>query len=196
MDEITLTARFEEGLGYAAHLHARQKRKGTAVPYVAHLLSVAALVLENGGDEDQAIAALLHDAVEDQGGIPTLKEIRKRFGERVAHIVDGCSDAYVIPKPPWRKRKEEYLAHLRVADADIRLVSLADKLHNARSILRDLRQDGPGSLSRFNGGRDGTLWYYHSLVSIFQETDDSLMVSELTEVVAEIDRIASYPAKR
>lgn len=196
MDEITLTGRFEEALGYAAHLHARQKRKGTAVPYVAHLLSVAGLVLENGGDEDQAIAALLHDAVEDQGGMPTLREIRRRFGERVAHIVDGCSDAYVIPKPPWRKRKEDYLAHLRLADADVRLVSLADKLHNARSILRDLRQDGLGSLSRFNGGRSGTLWYYHSLVSIFQETDDSLMVAELAEVVAEIDGIASHPAKR
>ena len=187
MDEIILTERFEEALGYAAHLHALQKRKGTSIPYVAHLLSVTSLVLENGGDEDQAIAALLHDAVEDQGGLPTLQEIRRLFGERVARIVDGCTDAYVHPKPPWRKRKEDYLAHLRHAEADVRLVSLADKLHNARSILRDLRRDGPQSLSRFNGGRSGTLWYYRSLVTIFQELDDSLMVAELAEVVAEIE---------
>jgi (p)ppGpp synthase/HD superfamily hydrolase len=187
VDETILTGRFEDALRYAAHLHARQKRKGTPIPYVAHLLAVAGLVLENGGDEDQAIAALLHDAVEDQGGIPTLQEIRKRFGERVAHIVDGCTDAYVHPKPPWRKRKEDYLAHLRLAEADVRLVSLADKLHNARSILRDLRRDGPQSLSRFNGGRLGTLWYYRSLVAIFQELDDSLMVAELAEAVNEIE---------
>jgi (p)ppGpp synthase/HD superfamily hydrolase len=187
VDETILTGRFEDALRYAAHLHARQKRKGTPIPYVAHLLAVAGLVLENGGDEDQAIAALLHDAVEDQGGIPTLQEIRKRFGERVARIVDGCTDAYVHPKPPWRKRKEDYLAHLRLAEADVRLVSLADKLHNARSILRDLRRDGPQSLSRFNGGRSGTLWYYRSLVAIFQELDDSLMVAELAEAVDEIE---------
>ena len=187
MDETILTERFEDALRYAAHLHARQKRKGTSIPYVAHLLSVTSLVLENGGDEDQAIAALLHDAVEDQGGLPTLREIRRLFGERVARIVDGCTDAYVHPKPPWRKRKEDYLAHLRHAEADVRLVSLADKLHNARSILRDLRRDGPQSLSRFNGGRSGTLWYYRSLVTIFQELDDSLMVAELAEVVAEIE---------
>ena len=187
MDEIILTERFEEALGYAAHLHALQKRKGTSIPYVAHLLSVTSLVLENGGDEDQAIAALLHDAVEDQGGLPTLQEIRRLFGERVARIVDGCTDAYVHPKPPWRKRPEDYLAHLRHAEADVLLVSLADKLHNARSILRALRRDGPQSLSRFNGGRSGTLWYYRSLVTIFQELDDSLMVAELAEVVAEIE---------
>jgi (p)ppGpp synthase/HD superfamily hydrolase len=196
MDEIFLTERFEDALGFAAHLHARQKRKGTPVPYVAHLLSVTSLVLENGGDEDQAIAALLHDAVEDQGGLPTLQEINKRFGERVARIVEGCSDSYGQPKPPWRKRKEGYLHHLRQVDADIRLVSLADKLHNARSILRDLRQAGPQSLSRFNGGLAGTLWYYHSLANIFLELDDSLMVTELVETVAEIDALVSRTAGR
>ncbi len=194
MNEIFLTERFEDALRFAAHLHARQKRKGTAVPYVAHLLSVTSLVLENGGDEDQAIAALLHDAVEDQGGKPTLQEIRRRFGERVARIVDGCSDSYGHPKPPWRKRKEDYLTHLRQADAEIRLVSLADKLHNARSILRDLRQAGLQSLSRFNGGRSGTLWYYHSLVNIFQDLDDSPMVAELADTVAEIDSFISQTA--
>lgn len=194
MCEISLTGRFEDALRFAAHLHARQKRKGTSIPYVAHLMSVASLVLENGGDEDQAIAALLHDAVEDQGGVPVLREIRSRYGERVARIVDGCTDSYGHPKPPWRKRKEDYLAHLRQADAEVRLVSLADKLHNARSILHDLRQSGPQSLSRFNGGRLGTLWYYHSLVGIFQELDDSLMAAELAEVVAEIDAFLSKTA--
>jgi (p)ppGpp synthase/HD superfamily hydrolase len=196
MNENILTQRFEEALRFAAHLHARQKRKGTPVPYVAHLLSVTSLVLENGGDEDQAIAALLHDAVEDQGGLPTLQEIRQRFGERVARIVDGCSDSYGHPKPPWRKRKEDYLDHLRQADADIRLVSLADKLHNARSIVRDLRLAGPQSLSRFNGGKSGTLWYYHNLVKIFQELDDSLMAAELAEAVAEMDSLVSQTAGR
>jgi (p)ppGpp synthase/HD superfamily hydrolase len=196
MDEIVLTERFEEALRFAAHLHARQKRKGTPVPYVAHLLSVASLVLENGGDEDQAIAALLHDAVEDQGGLPTLQEIHRLFGGRVARIVDGCSDSYGHPKPPWRKRKEDYLDHLRQADADIRLVSLADKLHNARSIVRDLRQAGPQSLSRFNGGKAGTLWYYHNLVNIFQEKDDSPMVAELAVAVAEMDAIIARSAGR
>ncbi len=196
MNDILLTERFEDALRFAAHLHARQKRKGTSVPYVAHLLSVTSLVLENGGDEDQAIAALLHDAVEDQGGKPTLQEIRRRFGERVARIVDGCTDSYGYPKPPWRKRKEDYLTHLRQADAEVRLVSLADKLHNARSILRDLRQDGPQSLSRFNGGRSGTLWYYHSLVNIFQDLDDSPMVAELAVAVAEIDVVISQTARK
>jgi (p)ppGpp synthase/HD superfamily hydrolase len=196
MDDIILTKRFEDALRFAAHLHAHQKRKGTSIPYVAHLLSVTSLVLENGGDEDLAIAALLHDAVEDQGGVPILQEIRKRYGERVARIVDGCTDSYVHPKPPWRKRKEDYLTHLRQADADIRLVSLADKLHNARSILRDLRQAGPHSLSRFKGGKSGTLWYYHSLVNIFRDLDDSLMAAELAEVVAEIDSILSQTAGR
>jgi (p)ppGpp synthase/HD superfamily hydrolase len=196
MDEIILTERFEDALGFAAHLHTHQKRKGTPVPYVAHLLSVTGLVLENGGDEDQAIAALLHDAVEDQGGLPTLQEINRRYGERVARIVEGCSDSYGQPKPPWRKRKEGYLQHLRQVDADVRLVSLADKLHNARSILRDLRRAGPQSFSRFNGGRAGTLWYYHSLANIFLELDDSPMVAELVETIAEIDSLVSRTAGR
>lgn len=196
MDETILTDRFIDALGFAAHLHAHQKRKGTSIPYVAHLMSVASLVLENGGDEDQAIAALLHDAVEDQGGLPTLHAIRKRFGDRVARIVEGCSDTDKNPKPPWRKRKEDYLRHLRQVDADVRLVSLADKLHNARCILRDLRQAGPQSLSRFNGGQAGTLWYYHRLADIFRELDDSIMVAELVETVAEIDSLVSSSTGR
>lgn len=182
-----LTPRFEEALVFATQLHARQIRKGSQTPYVAHLLGVTALVLENGGDEDTAIAALLHDAVEDQGGLKTLNEIRQRFGTRVADIVEACSDTFTFPKPPWRKRKQAYLDHLPDTTPEARLVSLADKLHNARSILRDLSQDGELVWNKFNGGKQGTLWYYHSLVEIFQQLDDNYLVSELTRVVSEID---------
>src|SRR3984957_9278347 len=132
-----LGARFERALLFATRKHAGQHRKGTTVPYVAHLLSVAGLVLEAGGDEDLAIAALLHDVVEDCGGAPMLKEVRRRFGKRVARIVNECTDADSYPKPPWRKRKEKYLRRLRKADAGARLVSAADKPNNVRSILSD-----------------------------------------------------------
>ncbi len=185
-----LTARFEEALVYATQLHARQKRKGTHIPYVAHLLSVAALVLEDGGDEDEAIAALLHDAVEDQGGRATLEEIRRRFGERVAAIVEACSDADTIPKPPWRARKERYLEHLHQAPADVRRISAADKLHNARAILADLRSSGEKVWERFTGGKDGTLWYYRKLVSAYREAGTNPIVEELDLVVSEIERLA------
>jgi len=144
--------RFTDALAYATGLHARQRRKGTDVPYIAHLLGVAAIVLEDGGDEDEAIAALLHDAVEDQGGQPTLAAIRARFGARVAEIVLGCTDADTVPKPPWRWRKEQYIAHVRHASASVRRVSLADKLHNARAILHDQRQIGDAVFARFAGG--------------------------------------------
>jgi len=184
-----LSSRFEEALILATRLHTNQVRKGTRIPYVAHLLAVTALVLEDGGDEDQAIAALLHDAVEDQGGIETLDEIRKLFGERVAHIVEGCSDSFESPKPPWRERKVNYLRHLREADIDIQRVSLADKLHNACSILLDLQQHGDVIWERFKGGKDGTLWYYCSLVAIFHENDFSPMVGELQRVFNEIEEL-------
>lgn len=184
-----LTARFEDALCYAFNLHSAQKRKGTDVPYFSHLMSVAALVLEDGGDEDQAIAGLLHDAVEDQGGLETLAEIRRRYGERVAEIVLACSDTTTFPKPPWRKRKEDYLAHLPLASEDIRRVSLADKVHNARSILRDLLRDGDGVWERFKGGKEGTLWYYRSLVEIFQQTDFGPNVRELARLVHEMETI-------
>ena len=155
-----LSSHFTEALVYATQLHAGQVRKGTQIPYVAHLLGVTALVLEAGGDEDEAIAALLHDAVEDQGGWETLTEIQKRFGDRVADIVEGCSDAYTQPKPPWRERKESYLAHLIDASQEVRRVSLADKLHNARSIYRDLQEYGTDIFEKFKGGKSGTLWYF------------------------------------
>lgn len=185
-----LTDRFKQAFNYAFDLHLHQKRKGSQIPYISHLLGVTSLVLEDGGDEDEAIAALLHDAVEDQGGAPILAEIRSRFGERVARIVDGLTDAYGAPKPPWRQRKELYLAHLRNADPAVRRVSLADKLHNARSILANLQSIGDATWKRFNGGREGTLWYYRTLVKIFQEGEPTFMASELARVVAEIERLA------
>lgn len=187
------TARFEEALVYAARLHAAQTRKGSGIPYVAHLLSVAALVLEDGGGEDEAIAGLLHDAIEDQGGAPTREEIRRRFGARVADIVDGCTDAETMPKPPWRERKERYLVHLRHAPAEVRRVSAADKLHNARAILADFRAHGEALWDRFSGGRAGTLWYYRTLVTTYQEaaSGPSPLVEELDRVVTELERVAA-----
>lgn len=174
----------------ATRLHAGQLRKGTHIPYLSHLLAVTALVLEDGGGEDEAIAALLHDAVEDQGGMRTLDEIRRRFGDHVAEIVDALSDTYSSPKPPWRQRKVDYLAHLPQASAEVRRVSLADKLHNARAILRTLRQDGERTWKRFKGGKDGTLWYYRSLLQVFEETGSDFMTAELGRVLAEIEHIA------
>ena len=188
-----LSERFQDAFDFAFQLHASQNRKGSGIPYISHLMAVAALVLEDGGDEEQAIAALLHDAVEDQGGIETLEEIHLRYGARVASIVDGCTDSYTIPKPPWRERKEAYLTHLREASKDVRRVSLADKLHNARSILADLRRGGDSVWQRFNGGREGTIWYYGTLVNVFQQVDDSPMVDELARVVAEIQRLSPSP---
>jgi (p)ppGpp synthase/HD superfamily hydrolase len=161
---MKLSTRFEEALVFATRLHANQTRKGTTTPYIAHLLAVTAIVLEHGGNEDEAIAALLHDSIEDQGGATTREEIRRRFGNAIVEIVDGCTDSDVMPKPPWRTRKEAYLAHISKAPAPVRLVSAADKLHNARAILEDYHILGEALWKRFNGGKDGTLWYYRSAV--------------------------------
>lgn len=187
-----LSNRFMDALNYSFQLHRDQVRKASGVPYYSHIMSTAALVIENGGDEDEAIAGLLHDAVEDQGGLPILLEIKKLFGERVAAIVEGCSDAYEKPKPPWRSRKEEYLAKLSNTGKDVRLVSLADKLHNARCLLELLRNEGENSWVKFNGGKEGTLWYYEALVDIFQNSDLNPMVEELVRVVNEIRNISGY----
>ncbi len=184
-----LGRRFEHALLFATRKHAGQHRKGTAVPYVAHLLSVAGLVLEVGGDEDLAVAALLHDVVEDCGGAPMLREIRRRFGKRVAHVVDGCTDTDLDPKPPWRQRKEDYIAHLRTADADTRLVSAADKLHNVRSIVAAYREIGERVWERFHGKRDGTLWYYRALLDEFQRRKSSPLIRELERAVIELENV-------
>ena len=192
-----LSQRFTNALAYAATLHARQVRKGTSIPYLAHLLAVTALMLEDGGDEDEAIAALLHDAVEDQGGAPTLAEIRRQYGEQVAAIVAGCSDTDVVPKPPWRERKEHYIAHIKNAPPEVRQVSLADKLHNARAILADYQQLGDGLWSRFNAPRDDTLWYYRSLVTAFREAGTaSPMLDEMDRVVSEVERLTEADTPR
>jgi GTP pyrophosphokinase len=183
-----LGRRFESGLVYAARLHARQRRKGTNIPYVSHLMSVAALVLENGGGETEAIAGLLHDAIEDQR--VTRSELRRRFGDRVARIVAGCTDADTWPKPPWKNRKRQYLAHLRRAPAEVRLVSAADKVHNARAILTDYRVLRDKLWERFNGGREGTLWYYRSLVRILRARGPVGLADELARTVGELERLA------
>jgi (p)ppGpp synthase/HD superfamily hydrolase len=163
-----LTDRFAAALRYAADLHRDQVRKGTAIPYVAHLLAVAALVLEQGGTEEMAIGALLHDAVEDQPGRTSPAEIGERFGEGVARIVADCTDADRHPKPPWRERKEAYVAHLaEVPEASLR-VSLADKLHNARAIVADARLVGPALWDRFNAGPQDQVWYYTALAAAFR----------------------------
>jgi (p)ppGpp synthase/HD superfamily hydrolase len=185
-----LSQRFEDALVLATRLHARQKRKGTNIPYIAHLMAVAGLVLENGADEDVAIAALLHDAIEDQGGASTREDIRRRFGERVVEIVIGCTDAETTPKPPWRQRKEAYIEHIAHADPAVRLVSAADKLHNARAILADYRALGESLWKRFTGGKEGTLWYYRTLVETYRQAGPTPLTEEFDRVVAEIERLA------
>ncbi len=191
--ELISWPRFEEALSCAFRWHAGQVRKGTVIPYIAHLLGVASIVLDYGADEDTAIAALLHDAVEDQGGAVRREEIRRRFGDKVAEIVDGCTDTDVIPKPPWRGRKEAYIAHLSKAAPPVLLVSAADKLHNARAILSDYRELGEELWSRFKGRKEGTLWNYRSLVEAFRENPSSppSLVEELDRVVSEIEDLAS-----
>jgi (p)ppGpp synthase/HD superfamily hydrolase len=179
-----------EAIAYAAAAHAGQVRKGTAIPYFAHLLAVTAIVLEHGGDETAAVAALLHDVVEDCGGRPRLADVRERFGDAVAAIVEGCTDADTMPKPPWRGRKEAYIARLANEPSAVQLVSAADKLHNARSLLEDHFETGSAIWSRFNGGRDGTLWYYRTLVGCYTKAPPAL-VRELNRVVTALERRAA-----
>jgi (p)ppGpp synthase/HD superfamily hydrolase len=183
-----LTERFDEALAYVAHLHRTQLRKGGDIPYLGHLLSVSSLVIEGGGTETQAIAGLLHDAVEDQGGAPILAEIRAKFGEDVATIVDQCSDTDVVPKPPWKARKEAYIAHLDTASDDTILVSLADKLDNARALLRDYRIVGAELWQRFSvNDPKEHLWYYRSLLEVFQDRNQTWLVDELDRVITTLE---------
>jgi len=165
-----LGRRFTEALCLAAELHATQRRKSSGVPYVSHVLAVASIVIECGGSEDEAIAALLHDAVEDCGGEPTLERIWHEFGENVANIVLGCSDTTVSPKPDWRTRKESYLRHLTHADRSVLLVALADKLHNLRATLREYSLQGEDFWRHFRSGRQGMLWYFGELVNVFRDS--------------------------
>jgi (p)ppGpp synthase/HD superfamily hydrolase len=189
-----LGPRLQSAFRYAAEKHAGQTRKQSAVPYLSHLMAVASLVLEAGGDDDMAIAALLHDVVEDCGGMPRLREVRKLFGPRVASIVDGCTDSYTEPKPEWLQRKKDYLSELKHADADTRLVSAADKLHNVRTISTDYRHDGEAIWSRFSGKKDGTLWYYRALSDEYQRSQNRL-THELELAVAELEREVAKKAR-
>lgn len=191
MEHITvLTDRFDRALLYATHVHGGQARKGTGVPYVAHLLAVAATVLEYGGSEEMAVAALLHDAVEDQGGAPRLTDIRNRFGDRVADIVRSCTDSIANSsagqqKEDWQTRKTRYINHLNTVDQETLLVSLSDKIHNARSILRDLRKPeiGASVWARFKNPKKDTLWYYRELADAFRRLRPGQLANELTEIV-------------
>jgi (p)ppGpp synthase/HD superfamily hydrolase len=183
-----LGPRLQRGFQYAAEKHAGQTRKKTAVPYLSHLMAVASLVLEAGGDEDMAIAALLHDVVEDCGGMARLREVRKQFGPRVGKIVEGCTDSFAEPKAEWMDRKKNYLREVKHADAETRLVSAADKLHNVRTILADYRRDGDSVWKRFSGKKEGTLWYYRALSDEYQRRNPNRITRELKIAVGELER--------
>jgi (p)ppGpp synthase/HD superfamily hydrolase len=189
-DAPFLTERFDDALAYASRLHRQQQRKVSGIPYVSHLLAVAAIALENGADEDQAIAALLHDAVEDQGGLAQLAAIRARFGDDVAAMVADCTDAHEEPKPAWRPRKEAYIASLARKPPRSLAVSLADKTHNAAAINADLRAHGHAVWERFTGGKAGTLWYYRALAEAFRAHAPGIAAERFAREVAEMEDLA------
>jgi (p)ppGpp synthase/HD superfamily hydrolase len=203
-EQPKLTSRFEEALTYAARAHWRQIRKvapdeagAPEIPYVAHLLAVASLVLEHGGGEDAAIAALLHDVVEDAGGPARRDDVRARFGDEVTRIVDACSDNEGEPKPPWHDRKRAYLAHLgATTDEQVRLVTGCDKLHNARAVLADYRALGAALWPRFNGGRDGTIWYYRALADEIARGGPHAVGVELGRAVTELEELVRARSRR
>ena len=181
--------RLSSAIAFALDIHAEQTRKGAETPYIGHLLAVASLVLEHEGDEEQAMAGVLHDAIEDQG-VHQAEPIRERFGERVLSIVLGCTDADTLPKPPWRARKEAYIAHLETASRDVLLVSCADKVHNARAIRTDFGSVGAIVFERFKAGRGGTLWYYLALAEVFERRLPGALSRELRETVDDLARMA------
>ncbi len=188
MPEYQLGTKFKKALILAVNLHKEQRKKGSGAPYFSHLIGVAALVLENDGDEGQAIAMLLHDAVEDQGGKPVLDRIRADFGDRVADIVGCCTD---IDSQIWRERKEAHLHHIAHASADVLKVALADKLHNVRSILMDRRRYGADIWERLHGGRDGKLWYYREVANSLCKHAPGIMADELARTVTELEKLES-----
>lgn len=187
-----LTPRFQDAVGYAVAVHGSQRRKGTDVPYVSHLLGVASLVLEDGGDEEEAIGALLHDAAEDHGGRERLEDIRARFGDKVARIVEHCTDSWTEPKEPWLERKQRYAEHARRLPPEALRVSVADKVHNTYTILRDLRTIGERAWDRFNAKPDDVIAYYVSLVRAFREAGGGPLVKELERIVNGIQREMGY----
>ena len=187
---MSISTLFDQALHYAVLVHAGQTRKGTTIPYISHLLGVTSIALEYGATETEAIAALLHDAGEDAGGEGRIADIRRRFGNAVADIVEGCTDTVEHPKPAWRARKQKYIDHVASASPSVILVSAADKLHNARAILSDYREIGEQIWLRFNGGKDGTLWYYRELLSAFRTSDDTPLLRELDAVVTQLEEMA------
>jgi (p)ppGpp synthase/HD superfamily hydrolase len=188
----TLTTRFDDAIRYAHDAHRTQARKGTGTPYVGHLLGVASIVLDDGGSEDEAIAALLHDAAEDQGGRDRLEDIRARFGDTVARIVEDCTDSWSRPKEPWLERKQAYIQHARRLSGPSLRVSAADKVHNAYAILRDLRNCGERVWERFQATPDDVLAYYESLVRAYREAGGGPLVDELDRIVRGIQREMGY----
>ncbi len=189
---MVLSPRFEQALLYASLLHSGQVRKGTQTPYLSHLLSVAGLALEYGADEDEAIAALLHDVVEDAGGKARADDVRHRFGERVVEIVLGCTDADTYPKPPWQARKAGYIAGLATANPSARFISCCDKLHNSQSIVRDLRQQGESVWKKFAGGKEGSLWYYVTLCAEYRRLEVCpALVDELERTLKVMQELAA-----
>ena len=188
----TLTRRLDEAFAYAHEVHAGHTRKGSGVPYLGHLMGVASIVIDDGGSEDEAIAALLHDAPEDCGGRPRLEEIRARFGDAVAKIVEDCTDSWTMPKAPWAERKQQYAEHARTLAASSLRVSAADKVHNSYAILRDLRNTGDKVWERFNAKPDDILAYYQSLVRSYREAGGGRLVDELDRIVRAIEREMGY----
>ncbi len=187
---MSYSPKFERALIFATRLHIDQVRKKSDTPYIMHLLAVASIVADYGGDEEQVIAGLLHDSVEDQGGRPTLNTVRGRFGPRVARIVEACTDSFETPKPPWQERKRAYVEHVKGAREDELLVSAADKLHNARSIVAEQRRVGNRAFQRFNARRVDVLWYYSALVRAFAKRNRTPLVDELDRTVREMRRLA------
>jgi (p)ppGpp synthase/HD superfamily hydrolase len=189
----SLTQRFDEAFRYAHEVHADQVRKGpTDIPYIGHLMGVASIVLDDGGSEDEAIGALLHDAAEDRGGRARLDDIRKRFGDAVAKIVEDCTDSWETPKRPWLERKQAYTEHARHLAASSLRVSAADKVHNGYAILRDLRNDGEAVWDRFNAKADDVIAYYQALVRSYREAGGGRLVDELERIVRGIEREMGY----
>jgi GTP pyrophosphokinase len=187
-----LTSRFDDALKFAHDIHRSQSRKGSGAPYIGHLLGVASIVLDDGGSEDEAIGALLHDAAEDHGGRPRLDEIRGRYGDAVARIVEDCTDSWETPKRPWADRKRDYVEHARTLPAASLRVSAADKVHNAYAILRDLRNSGERVWERFNAPADDVIAYYEDLVRSFRQAGGSKLVEELERIVKGIQREMGY----
>ena len=192
---MRLSRHFEKALTYATRIHGGQLRKKTRIPYIAHIIGVAAIAMEYGANETEAIAALLHDAVEDCGGAKRLRDIERKFGKKVARIVDGCTDTDRTPKPPWLERKKAYIAHVRHAPMPTKLVSASDKLHNVRAILMDYRKEGEILWSRFNAGKHGALWYYRALVNAFTGKRIEPLVQELNRTLTQLEFLSNHGAQ-